>query len=91
MHKGFRVVKMISILAPTRGATLFPTHLLHRSFISILAPTRGATSYGADAFENHTISILAPTRGATLFACIPCRYRRFQSSLPRGERLKYQA
>ena len=39
--------KAISILAPTRGATVFSYYLPFLSKISILAPTRGATRLGA--------------------------------------------
>ena len=55
----------ISILAPTRGATLARSTSVSPILISILAPTRGATSAGINLDRGRSISILAPTRGAT--------------------------
>ena len=59
--------------------------------ISIHAPTRGATWQTNEMQKSHKISIHAPTRGATK------QYRaktnvnaKFQSTLPRGERLPVQ-
>ena len=56
---------MISIHAPTRGATSLQLATIHRFFISIHAPTRGAT--------NITSAYVTTTK--------------FQSTLPREERL----
>ena len=78
----------ISIHAPTRGAT--PRRMFggKSSNISIHAPTRGATLYYNDNVGIHKISIHAPTRGATVDNYGRCyHYARFQSTLPRGERL----
>ena len=78
----------ISIRAPTRGAT--NGYVRHRAGIniSIRAPTRGATNGGNMGDDFYQISIRAPTRGATCH----CKTRnlvicKFQSALPRGERL----
>ena len=78
----------ISIHAPTRGATLGEADRVVNKGISIHAPTRGATGFTQWLFRSSDISIHAPTRGATMFLHIPTHRRRFQSTLPRGERLK---
>ena len=57
--------KMISIHAPTRGATFFPALWHMHLMISIHAPTRGATLYCHVRRTTVNISIHAPTRGAT--------------------------
>ena len=54
--------------------------------ISIHAPTRGATIHTRSARLLHRISIHAPTRGATRWQQPSRTFRRFQSTLPRGER-----
>ena len=77
---------VISIHAPTRGATAGGEGDPWGLVISIHAPTRGATLL---PFQHHTdfhISIHAPTRGATsskwhFQICVL-----FQSTLPQGER-----
>ena len=56
---------LISIHAPTRGATRRACGSLIDCMISIHAPTRGATGGGQSAHRGDTISIHAPTRGAT--------------------------
>ena len=56
--------------------------------ISILAPTRGATGGMALTGCFLEISILAPTRGATRPDLKRLSKILFQSSLPRGERLR---
>ena len=55
--------------------------------ISIRAPTRGATVKVFQFCQRFGISIRAPTRGATEQRWIPVSDCRFQSALPRGERL----
>ena len=62
----FRDKTIISIHAPTRGAT-FPAGVVLTlpEIISIHAPTRGATFYNRDVCRQGEISIHAPTRGAT--------------------------
>ena len=55
--------------------------------ISIRAPARGATWHSSYICMYPIISIRAPARGATkLSSCSP-PFARFQSALPRGERL----
>ena len=56
---------VISIHAPTRGATIKPAIYDKVSGISIHAPTRGATPTRTPTANPHLISIHAPTRGAT--------------------------
>ena len=77
---------IISIHAPTRGATMSQEKFNAMMAISIHAPTRGATFIGFDCCFDILISIHAPTRGATLTACTKEGFARFQSTLPRGER-----
>ena len=55
--------------------------------ISIHAPTRGATSCKIIFLNMLSISIHAPTRGATAIAPPSTDRKRFQSTLPREERL----
>ena len=56
---------MISIHAPTRGATSQNYSFVLLAIISIHAPTRGATKSEIDTLYELGISIHAPTRGAT--------------------------
>ena len=58
--------KIISIHAPTRGATFSLNEVLRCPDISIHAPTRGATALLILCRQLWNISIHAPTRGATL-------------------------
>ena len=58
-------VEIISIHAPTRGATDDTASVLLDISISIHAPTRGATDKGIAKYKATLISIHAPTRGAT--------------------------
>ena len=83
---GFR---RISIHAPTRGATSLFVIRLSVGEISIHAPTRGATNINNCKSAVVNISIHAPTRGATVYTWIVGCCRRFQSTLPRGERLQH--
>ena len=57
---------MISIHAPTRGATFCGIIKRQNQIISIHAPTRGATGCYFFVLKFPKISIHAPTRGATL-------------------------
>ena len=59
------IFSLISIHAPTRGATSLAVNGHANAGISIHAPTRGATNSLGFDFENFGISIHAPTRGAT--------------------------
>ena len=57
---------LLSIHAPTRGATVVHFYHFHYLTLSIHAPTRGATLQNlALMFEDTYLSIHAPTRGAT--------------------------
>ena len=78
--------KPISIHAPTRGATDYNPVENYDRYISIHAPTRGATASATVIVHEYGISIHAPTRGATVPFDLECYVRRFQSTLPRGER-----
>ena len=78
---------IISIHAPARGATRH--NVLHPSWhmISIHAPARGATSHFERMNLSGSISIHAPARGATYaVSFLSALLKRFQSTLPRGER-----
>ena len=59
-------LSLVSIHAPTRGATGLSHLVLYRISVSIHAPTRGATQGQRTQRCIHTVSIHAPTRGATL-------------------------
>ena len=77
----------ISIHAPTRGATRPLVKGILRHLISIHAPTRGATVTLGIYTRGLNISIHAPTRGATGWKSAKGNPVKFQSTLPRGERL----
>ena len=55
--------------------------------ISIHAPARGATCFSAFGILHRVISIHAPARGATKATANYKNTSKFQSTLPRGERL----
>ena len=77
---------IISIHAPARGATVDLTSIACTAPISIHAPARGATRSCAPESYRDNISIHAPARGATgRVNCYQCT-KRFQSTLPQGER-----
>ena len=57
--------------------------------ISIHAPAKGATPLWPYSSGLSRISIHAPAKGATYFPFVPGVYERFQSTLPRRERRKY--
>ena len=78
----------VSIHAPTRGATYFMLQMRQIQMVSIHAPTRGATIVGCTFLQIYGVSIHAPTRGATCDRRSSLYAQRFQSTLPRGERLK---
>ena len=80
--------KTISIHAPTRGATMNVADYPEIIPISIHAPTRGATMWRVKDIQRLIeISIHAPTRGATLCSVRKISLKKFQSTLPQGERL----
>ena len=59
---------VLSIHAPTRGATLQQPLNCQFFFLSIHAPTRGATTHLLTVRDHLLLSIHAPTRGATFTA-----------------------
>ena len=56
---------MVSIHAPTRGATVPGLPVVLELRVSIHAPTRGATAVHHIDLDFRPVSIHAPTRGAT--------------------------
>ena len=77
---------MISIHAPTWGATMGFYKSVDWQSISIHAPTWGATSLILFALVVLIISIHAPTWGATKFSWSQSRCDQFQSTHPHGVR-----
>ncbi len=78
---------MVSIHAPTRGATAFDgDHAAVNEGVSIHAPTRGATGVSCTFARIGNVSIHAPTRGATVAFISPDSSRVFQSTRPHGAR-----
>ena len=76
---------IISIHAPTRGATFFYILCPCILMISIHAPTRGATKSISPVQSPTEISIHAPTRGATLrFHDTQFRQRNFNPRSHKG-------
>ena len=63
---------------------------VHDNNISIHAPARGATRYSLTVLPVLPISIHAPARGATASLRFYLDIKKFQSTLPRGERLVWQ-
>ena len=89
MGDGYQEVQeVISIHAPTRGATNASISQCCNVVISIHAPTRGATISASFIFNKSSISIHAPTRGATVSKDNKYGAWVFQSTLPREERRK---
>ena len=78
--------KGISIHAPARGATVSILYLFSDKAISIHAPARGATQFSHLFCRALQISIHAPARGATIGKDQNLSEKKFQSTLPRGER-----
>ena len=62
---------IVSIHAPTRGATQEAFRRVEQISVSIHAPTRGATFVAHEMPAGEDVSIHAPTRGAT-FLLVPC-------------------
>ena len=83
-------VELVSIHAPTRGATHVPVRFHAPVVVSIHAPTRGATPQPAASWRQWLVSIHAPTRGATRKQQDEMRVEQFQSTRPRGARLACQ-
>ena len=65
--------QIVSIHAPTRGATYSLVVGGDTYIVSIHAPTRGATVYLLPILHELTVSIHAPTRGATLVFAMDSR------------------
>ena len=87
-YKTLYISDLISIHAPTRGATVFRRAERNSCRISIHAPTRGATNSSTSGLTSVGISIHAPTRGATGGVLSSLQPYIFQSTLPREERQK---
>ena len=77
----------VSIHAPARGATFILACQSTAHIVSIHAPARGATILFLPTIQPLEVSIHAPARGATRAVDSLCAGQRFQSTLPRGERL----
>ena len=79
-------LSIVSIHAPTRGATPLTYEAIFPAIVSIHAPTRGATIMHNGSNISLVVSIHAPTRGATSLKSLFPHCSQFQSTLPRGER-----
>ena len=79
--------QLVSIHAPTRGATFFSMTLMLFAKVSIHAPTRGATVTDVESRPPDDVSIHAPTRGATRVPRNRVVPLWFQSTHPHGVRL----
>ena len=77
---------VVSIHAPTRGATDDCGGAFVVQRVSIHAPTRGATSNNLCPCSGTSVSIHAPTRGATPMTTTVGALETFQSTRPRGAR-----
>ena len=77
---------MVSIHAPTRGATTPLRQYNGEIHVSIHAPTRGATNRDFWTAKGYGVSIHAPTRGATILPLRHYQERKFQSTHPHGVR-----
>ena len=77
---------VISIHAPTRGATLLPSAGIHSSENFNPRSHKGSDNKNREEIRLARISIHAPTRGATARAMTIIRSHIFQSTLPQGER-----
>ena len=78
---------IVSIHAPTRGATDGQGTVVRCYGVSIHAPTRGATRASRAASALLNVSIHAPTRGATAeYYAVVSAEAQFQSTHPRGVR-----
>ena len=91
-HKAMKEIvtdNAVSIHAPARGATFLFAHTSVREKVSIHAPARGATFSRTVKFTmREIVSIHAPARGATSCVPHPLRLSLFQSTHPRGVRLR---
>ncbi len=78
--------QVVSIHAPTRGATQWHVMGIIMQTVSIHAPTRGATLFARAPLCAICVSIHAPTRGATVTGGDSWFKGLFQSTPPRGGR-----
>ena len=83
---GCLTVGLVSIHAPTWGATDVRQYDKREDTVSIHAPTWGATTFAYLNCLYQLVSIHAPTWGATLPRSSKLCKDRFQSTLPHGER-----
>ena len=77
---------VISIHAPTRGATYYRCHHLQPSQFQSTLPRGERHDRSLRLAASSGISIHAPTRGATIDVLLNSASAQFQSTLPRGER-----
>ena len=77
---------IVSIHAPTGGATEDYALVVRKVHVSIHAPTGGATGRSFIRSIKTAVSIHAPTGGATLHGLLDHYAQMFQSTRPRGAR-----
>ena len=77
---------LISIHAPTRGATIVGAIGVHKLFISIHAPTRGATTNAGALVDLGIFQSTLPQGERRRKSYPPRLMDIFQSTLPQGER-----
>ena len=83
----FTRLDLVSIHAPTRGATFFSTSYIKRRMFQSTPPRGGRQDHRLKQFAHCQVSIHAPTRGATKLDVLRGARRVFQSTPPRGGRL----
>ena len=92
MGDGYQEVQeVISIHAPTRGATSLKATEYKLSIDFNPRSHERSDNYIPDEFKSYIISIHAPTRGATMTSDETGMVAIFQSTLPREERLAVAA
>ena len=79
-------ISRVSIHAPARGATAYPSIVKSDNSVSIHAPARGATQPRTRRKEICHVSIHAPARGATSCSMKRRLFISFQSTRPHGAR-----
>ena len=90
MGDGYKEVQeVISIHAPTRGATSLKATEYKLSIDFNTRSHERSDNYIPDEFKSYIISIHAPTRGATMTSDETGMVAIFQSTLPREERPKW--
>ena len=90
IRKPYLIIKrVISIHAPTRGATFFPCKFVYYSSNFNPRSHEGSDVYNLVSRTGIDISIHAPTRGATRMSSKLSSSTLFQSTLPRGERQQF--